>query len=263
MMDCPAGAQTTCIPFLPNQIHCAPCHINVNTSECGYVCNPTCSDGVQNQGEDNIDCGGPNCGVCVNCTDGILNNNETGIDCGGPNCDPCANCIDCTRDANETGFNCGGNCIPCATTCNTSNDITCPLGAFFIQSPNPAQADAPCMCYCPPENLTVCGPEFATCENVTRSEHLIGSIVNAVWINSTDDGYISSPCSNAPLFGSQCSGGFGCNAGTSGGIQVVLEEGCLCDSSDINTCNTETGVNCTAMQYHCGTAIFCPCVGPI
>ena len=47
---------------------------------------PTCTDGIQNQGESGIDCGGP-CPACPplpSCTDGIQNQGETGIDCGGP-----------------------------------------------------------------------------------------------------------------------------------------------------------------------------------
>ena len=48
----------------------------------------TCSDGIRNQGEFGIDCGGPCDEVCPSCADGILNQGETGIDCGGP-CSPC------------------------------------------------------------------------------------------------------------------------------------------------------------------------------
>jgi hypothetical protein len=47
-----------------------------------------CSDGVKNQGEQGIDCGGPCGNACPSCADGIMNQNETGVDCGGP-CDPC------------------------------------------------------------------------------------------------------------------------------------------------------------------------------
>jgi len=47
----------------------------------------TCSDGIQNQGEAGIDCGGP-CPACATCNDGIQNQGETGIDCGGP-CSAC------------------------------------------------------------------------------------------------------------------------------------------------------------------------------
>ena len=48
----------------------------------------TCTDGVRNQGEQGIDCGGPCPGTCANCADGIMNQGETSVDCGGP-CDPC------------------------------------------------------------------------------------------------------------------------------------------------------------------------------
>lgn len=47
----------------------------------------TCVDGVLNQGEENVDCGGP-CAACPTCSDGIQNQDESGIDCGGP----CADC---------------------------------------------------------------------------------------------------------------------------------------------------------------------------
>lgn len=47
----------------------------------------TCSDGILNQDETAIDCGGK-CSVCTTCSDGIQNQGETGIDCGGP-CQKC------------------------------------------------------------------------------------------------------------------------------------------------------------------------------
>ena len=72
---------------------------------------PTCSDGIQNQGETGIDCGGP-CAACVpTCSDGIQNQGETGVDCGGP----CIACGACSTDAaiaalpyNQTGLNTNG-----------------------------------------------------------------------------------------------------------------------------------------------------------
>ena len=48
----------------------------------------TCSDGIKNQGEQAIDCGGPCTVVCPSCADGIMNQGETAVDCGG-DCDPC------------------------------------------------------------------------------------------------------------------------------------------------------------------------------
>ncbi len=63
----------------------------------------TCDDGIQNQGETGVDCGGPNCPACETCDDGIQNNGETGVDCGGPNCAPCntGGCTDVAIDFNN------------------------------------------------------------------------------------------------------------------------------------------------------------------
>jgi len=51
----------------------------------------SCFDGIQNchdgSCEEGIDCGGP-CEPCPSCSDGIQNQGEEGIDCGGP-CEPC------------------------------------------------------------------------------------------------------------------------------------------------------------------------------
>jgi WD40 repeat protein len=48
---------------------------------------PSCFDGIRNQNETEIDCGGP-CAPCPSCFDGILNQGELDVDCGGP----CAAC---------------------------------------------------------------------------------------------------------------------------------------------------------------------------
>jgi gliding motility-associated-like protein len=80
-------------------------------------CNPgTCSDGIQNQGETGIDCGGP-CAACpVSCNDGIQNQGETGVDCGGP-CAACPTCNDGIQNGGETGIDCGGPCTDCPVLC--------------------------------------------------------------------------------------------------------------------------------------------------
>ena len=48
----------------------------------------SCTDGLQNQGEDGIDCGGPCTKTCPTCVDGIKNQSEESVDCGGP-CPAC------------------------------------------------------------------------------------------------------------------------------------------------------------------------------
>jgi len=74
------GYATTCESFTYGEVE----DYNVVI---GAGSGPTCSDGIQNQGETGIDCGGP-CSPCPTCNDGIQNQGETGIDCGGP-CSPC------------------------------------------------------------------------------------------------------------------------------------------------------------------------------
>ena len=76
---------------------------------------PTCNDGIQNQGETGVDCGGP-CTACASCNDGIQNQGETGVDCGGP-CSACPSCNDGIQNQGETDVDCGGPCAACPT-CN-------------------------------------------------------------------------------------------------------------------------------------------------
>lgn len=92
----------------------------VDNTSCGSECEtPTCEDGIRNQDEDKVDCGGPceACGTTATCNDGKKNQGETGIDCGGV-CDPCElpeTCSDNVRNQDEEGVDCGGVCDPCPT----------------------------------------------------------------------------------------------------------------------------------------------------
>lgn len=49
-----------------------------------------CFNGMQDEDETDIDCGGSLCDPCPTCTDGIRNGNEEGIDCGGDCPDVCS-----------------------------------------------------------------------------------------------------------------------------------------------------------------------------
>lgn len=64
-----------------NSVDSAAC-----TSSCGP---PSCTDGIQNQDETGVDCGGSTCPACPTCSDGIQNGDELGVDCGGSQCAPC------------------------------------------------------------------------------------------------------------------------------------------------------------------------------
>jgi hypothetical protein len=83
---------------------------------------PNCYDGLLNNGEEKIDCGGP-CEECDHCENGLWDpeRGETWRDCGGrcPECPTCANGI---LDPGEAAIDCGGDpnlgCPPCAQLCN-------------------------------------------------------------------------------------------------------------------------------------------------
>ncbi len=79
---------------------------------------PTCSDGIQNQDETGVDCGGSICSACPTCTDGIQNGDETDIDCGGSSCPACPGCTDGIQNGDETGVDCGGATCPSCPTCS-------------------------------------------------------------------------------------------------------------------------------------------------
>jgi hypothetical protein len=81
----------------------------------------TCSDGIQNQGETGIDCGGP-CAACATCTDGIQNHGETGVDCGGPCPNSCGTGGGGTTIAAST-YNAGGG-VQLETCSEGGQDIT-------------------------------------------------------------------------------------------------------------------------------------------
>lgn len=78
--------------------------------------NESCYDGVQNQMEEDVDCGGPYCPICETCMDGMQNQDEEDIDCGGSNCLPCLpedTCEDGILSGDEEDVDCGGSCPPC------------------------------------------------------------------------------------------------------------------------------------------------------
>lgn len=60
----------------------------------------TCSDGILNQNETAVDCGGK-CSKCATCSDGIHNQGETAVDCGGP----CTECEIKYPEYGNSGFN--------------------------------------------------------------------------------------------------------------------------------------------------------------
>ncbi len=108
----------------------------------------TCTDGLRNGDESDVDCGGPTCGPCPRCDDGLRNGDESDVDCGGTCGDRCgtdrrcrenadcdslvcdsvcqpSSCRDKVRNGAETGVDCGGGCTSCANGSACKKDADC------------------------------------------------------------------------------------------------------------------------------------------
>jgi hypothetical protein len=114
----------------------------------------TCEDGMLNQDETDIDCGGVVCPACIDgqaclvdedctstvCTEGVCampacddlkpNGVETDVDCGGPDCEPCADNLACLVGTDCESQSCVANICEAATCVDevkngAESDIDC------------------------------------------------------------------------------------------------------------------------------------------
>ena len=130
-----------------------------NTGSCSDMFNPpalvrecslieTCGDGVQNQDEKAIDCGGPNCAPCRVCAES--NDCESGYTClfmgGSGHCVPTTlpeSCIDGVQNQGEEGIDCGGPCDPCGSSAGSGTHegtMKGPAGMVVFSSSEMAMA---------------------------------------------------------------------------------------------------------------------------
>ncbi|MFM1932518.1 MAG: hypothetical protein RL226_1821, partial [Bacteroidota bacterium] len=80
---------------------------------------PNCYDGLLNNGEEFIDCGGANCPLCDPCENFIWEPElgEQWVDCGGE-CEPCLSSFNGQLDPGEEGIDCGGDTgVDCGELC--------------------------------------------------------------------------------------------------------------------------------------------------
>lgn len=113
-------------------------HCPVGSCSPAGVCLPDgCDDGIQNNGETAVDCGGPCPGTCEvgapcqvgadciegvcqgglcappSCSDGVENGSETDVDCGGSCPDRCGPLEGCNGNSDCAGAQCSGTiCVP-------------------------------------------------------------------------------------------------------------------------------------------------------
>ena len=83
----------------------------------------TCSDGFRNQGEEDVDCGGP-CAACDLCSNGLQDPEEEGVDCGGDCTTACPIIQNATVEAPIQTQPCDGcwdfkTCVPLGTRTET------------------------------------------------------------------------------------------------------------------------------------------------
>ncbi len=74
--------------------------------DCGGICGANCADGKQCNSNDDCASGHCEAGICVSCNDGIKNNNETDVDCGGPYCAGCADGKTCLQNSDCQSNSC-------------------------------------------------------------------------------------------------------------------------------------------------------------
>jgi hypothetical protein len=156
---------------------------------CGGDC-PLCADGAPCTAPTDCASGLCEAGVCVaapTCSDGLTNGSETDVDCGG-SCDKCplnehcthdadcssgscqasvcakpapvaSTCSDGQKDDTESDVDCGGSCTPCAVNrrCGAGSDCTTLVCATVCQPPsctdavrNGSESDVDCGGSCGP-----------------------------------------------------------------------------------------------------------------
>ncbi len=123
----PPGAQcpASC-PICQECINGESCTVQSDFTPCGDSSCKLCQGGVCVNRSNNASCGDNNrChdGVCTrSCTDGLKNGDESDVDCGG-SCDRCANGKTCnSRDDCQTALCVGGHCTTCQIDSNCGSD---------------------------------------------------------------------------------------------------------------------------------------------
>lgn len=120
-------------------------HVDTNTHTwTAYLgcCAGTCGDGIQNQGEGGVDCGGPCAAACPTCQDGIRNQGETSVDCGGP-CSPCAEGQGCTTGSDCASGVCSAGVCGAPDLCAGAHSPAPTANAALVSNPAPVVTTPP------------------------------------------------------------------------------------------------------------------------
>lgn len=224
----------------------------------------SCLNGIQDQGETDVDCGGPSCGPCddgegcegaddclsaacdggtctdASCRDGLHNGNESDVDCGGDECGPCDVGESCLLSNDCTSMVCLSDvCQP--PSCDdgvrngTETDEDCG-GACG----STCETDESCTDALDCESL-VCDVSTETCAAPTCDDGAPNG-------NETDVDCGGPECPSCPAPGN-CVMGTDCISGVCDGGQCVPAS---CDDGVLNGDETDTD---------CGGDVCAPCDG--
>ena len=236
---------------------CAPCPDGTVLTNGQCVATVSCTDGVKNGDETDIDCGGScdpcadglschvnadcvsdSClsGVCAaapTCSDGLKNGSETDVDCGGI-CPSCADGQSCLSDNDCANSHCiSGVCASCAagqtrcgTVCvDTSGDPGNCGGCGMVCS----GANATMICSSGVCAISSCNQGFADCDGVVASgcETDLSTVTNCGGCGTICPGY-QQPNDNVTCQGGTCT--FSCQ-GESYDVDGDPSNGCEVQSS--------------------------------
>ncbi|MFO0679789.1 MAG: hypothetical protein U0169_24910 [Polyangiaceae bacterium] len=202
---------------------------------------PTCSDGVKNGNETDVDCGGScgaTCGTSKSC-------NAFG-DCASSVCTNflCAapTCSDFVKNGDETGTDCGGSCAGSPTNKKCAVGIGCSTGADCTTGTCNGM-----VCAYPP-------PGTACSANATCGPNGTSLCVDGVCCDTPCTG-LCQACTSAKK-------GSGAN-GTCGPIAAGSDPDSECSAQSASSCGS-TGMcdGANACQFHPAGTVCRPAVGP-
>jgi hypothetical protein len=186
---------------------------------------------------------GCNCAI-----DGVKNNGENGIDCGGDFCPSCtenagSHCFNGQKDADELGTDCGGSC---AVNCPTEEPTSTPDGSSCS---NPGDVFT---CSSRPDWYCWCDPS----DNKVKPHHRKDptdnySVESSNVVNEGSGGYGNGGNACTELGSNYaCVADEGCpdNAINATGMEGCTNGGVCCD---LNATETPEEFNCSSRGYSC------------
>lgn len=237
-----------------------------------FSCAPaSCTDTVVNNGETDLNCGGPNCTACVIGKHCLVDGDCLSNSCAGNPLTCQESCTDGITNQDETDLDCGGVCDPCGfgQLCDVGND--CETGACSGSG----------HCTCPPNDGVLLISEFRTRGPGAGNDEFVelynpGTVavtLTSSWIlqnrsstagsygtRFTGSGEVVQPGHHFLIGGSSYAGGAAADAALTTGIadegSLVLKNGATtvdavcfrCGSADLTGYTCEGGI---AMKTGC------------